>query len=116
MSSQISIRTDQYGLRIARHGGLHATGSYKTGGRSSLCFKGEYKAAIGTTVLVASMRDDAQIFHERRTPEGHTSELTWFSNTWTHVKLTIMVFDVLKVLHCLSMVVGKAQKVISERW
>jgi hypothetical protein len=60
--------TYQYGLRIARQGGLHATGSYKTGGRSSRIFRGVYRAAMGTTVLVASMRDEGHTFHERRTP------------------------------------------------
>lgn len=53
---------------MARHGGLHATGSYKTGGRSSLNFRGVYSADIGTTVLVASMRDEGHTFHESRTP------------------------------------------------
>jgi hypothetical protein len=56
---QVQVETGyayQYGLRIARHGGLHVTGSYKTGGRSSRCLRGVYNAAMGTTVRVASMR------------------------------------------------------------
>lgn len=60
--------THQYGLRTARHGGLQVTGSYNTGGRSSLCFKGVYKAEIGTTVRVASSLDDGQTFHDSLTP------------------------------------------------
>lgn len=60
--------THQYGFKIARQGGLQATGSYSTGGRSSLTFKGVYKAEIGTTVLVASIRDDGQTFHDNLTP------------------------------------------------
>lgn len=64
-------KTCQYGLRTARHGGLHVTGSYKTAGRSSRAFKGVYNVAMGTTVLVASTREDGQTFHERRTPEAH---------------------------------------------
>lgn len=61
-------KTNQYGLRIARQGGLHATGSYSTGGRSSRSFRGVYRAEIGTTVLVASMREDGQTFQDNRTP------------------------------------------------
>jgi hypothetical protein len=47
---------------------LHVTGSYSTGGRSSLSFSGVYRAEMGTTVLVASIRLDGQAFHEKRTP------------------------------------------------
>jgi len=53
---------------MARHGGLQATGSYKTGGRSSRNLRGVYNAEIGTTVLVASMRDDGHTFQDKRTP------------------------------------------------
>lgn len=53
---------------MARQGGLQATGSYRTGGRSSLSLRGVYSAEIGTTVLVASIRDDGQTFHDNRTP------------------------------------------------
>jgi hypothetical protein len=66
----VAFEAHQYGLRIARQGGLHATGSYRTGGRSSRSLRGVYKAEIGTTVLVASMRDDGQTFHDNRTPEN----------------------------------------------
>lgn len=62
------IKTHQYGLRTALHGGLQVTGSYNTGGRSSLCLRGVYKADIGTTVRVASTRDEGQTFHDRRMP------------------------------------------------
>lgn len=49
---------------------LQVTGSYSTGGRSSLSFKGVYSAEMGTTVLVASIRLDGQAFHENLTPIG----------------------------------------------
>lgn len=39
-----------------------------TGGRSSLSLRGVYSAAIGTTVRVASMREDGHTFQERRVP------------------------------------------------
>ena len=44
------------------------TGSYKTGGKSSLSLNGTYKAEIGTTVLVASTLEEGQTFQERRMP------------------------------------------------
>jgi hypothetical protein len=59
---------------MARHGALQATGSYKTGGRSSLGFRGVYNAEIGTTVLVASIRDDGHTFHDNRTPWSGESQ------------------------------------------
>src|SRR5882762_5965896 len=53
---------------MARQGGLHVTGSYRTGGRSSLCLSGVYNAEIGTTVRVASIREDGQTFQDNRMP------------------------------------------------
>lgn len=55
---------------MARHGALQVTGSYKTGGRSSRSFKGVHKAAMGTTMRVASILEDGHTFHEKRTPAG----------------------------------------------
>lgn len=43
-------------------GPLQVTGSYRTGGKSSLSFKGEYKQATGTTVRVDSIREDGHAF------------------------------------------------------
>lgn len=60
--------THQYGFRIALQLALHVTGSYSTGGRSSLSFNGVYRAEMGTTVRVASIRLDGHAFHEKRTP------------------------------------------------
>ena len=77
--------THQNGFKIARQGGLHATGSYRTGGRSSLCLSGEYRADIGTTILVASIRDDGQTFHESLTPVNSTSDS---NSLWTLVLVT----------------------------
>lgn len=71
---QVTI-THQYGLRTARQGGLQVTGSYNTGGRSSLCFSGVYKAEIGTTVRVASSLDEGQTFHDSLTPVTFTEAM-----------------------------------------
>ena len=80
---------------MARHGGLHVTGSYRTGGRSSRCFSGVYSADMGTTVRVASMREDGQTFHDSRTParELHTKQFVG------RLVRTVALLDVLKVEH-----------------
>ena len=62
-------KTDQYGLRIDLQA-LQVTGSYSTGGKSSLSLNGTYNADIGTTVRVASMRDDGQTFQLSLIPFG----------------------------------------------
>lgn len=49
---------------------LHVTGSYSTGGKSSLSLSGVYSAEMGTTVLVASIRLDGHAFQDNRMPEG----------------------------------------------
>lgn len=55
---------------MARQGALQVTGSYQMGlsTKSSRSFKGVYKQAIGTTALVASVREDGQAFQEKRIP------------------------------------------------
>lgn len=74
--------THLYGLSIARQGGLHVTGSYSTGGRSSRSLSGVYNADIGTTVRVASIRDEGHTFKERRTP---TNDHTTCQYSITHI-------------------------------
>ena len=85
---------------MARHGGLHVTGSYTTGGKSSRCLSGVYRADIGTTVRVASILEDGQTFHDSRTPV-HQEKIG--STKITHAiwlqKRTIAVLDIFKVEH-----------------
>ena len=60
--------TDQYGLRTARHGALHATGSYCSNGVPSVfSFKGVYKALIGTSCSVSDKTQRIQGI-DRRVP------------------------------------------------
>ena len=53
--------TNQYGLRTARHGALHATGSYCTR-LSGFSLSGVYRTPIGTTRRDASRRDEGITF------------------------------------------------------
>jgi hypothetical protein len=60
-------RSYQQGFKIARHD-LHAIGSYEKARTFSLSFKGVYMADIGTTILVASIREVGHAFHDNLTP------------------------------------------------
>lgn len=64
----ISLKTYQNGFRMARHGGLHTTGSYGNGSYPARSFSGVYMHPIGTTILLASSRDDGHTFQDKRTP------------------------------------------------
>jgi hypothetical protein len=75
------------------------TGSYKTGGKSFLCFSGVYKAEIGTTVRVASIRDDGQTFQDRRTPVGVGGMIIFFSPVNAIKSHTVALLDVFEIEH-----------------
>ena len=53
--------TNQYGLSTARHGALHATGSYCTR-LSAFSLSGVYRTPMGTTRRDASSRDEGMTF------------------------------------------------------
>ena len=58
----------QNGLRIDGHVPLHMIGSYGSSGSSGIGFSGVYRQPSGTTMRVASRREDGHTFHEKRTP------------------------------------------------
>lgn len=49
---------------------------------------------MGTTVRVASMRDDGQTFHDSRTPAQRLQKIRHYKKA-----LTVALLDVLKVEH-----------------
>lgn len=57
-----------------------------TGGKSSLCFKGVYRAEIGTTVLVASTLDEGQTFQESLTPSRSSTSSTSAKSRWIAIQ------------------------------
>lgn len=79
------ISTWQKGFRTARHGALQVTGSYwRRGVPSCFSFKGVYRAPIGTTRRLASMREDGKVFHDSRTPSRSSiSDHCSFSASWS---------------------------------
>ena len=57
---------------------LQRIGSYTKGGGFPIGFRGVYNAPIGTTIRVASSRDEGQTFQDRRTPS--LSSCAWIED------------------------------------